>query len=524
MMTVVIAAGAEPVGCCSRNGISITVISRASVSAGITEYAFQDAAIEVGDTLTWTNNGNEPHSVTSDTGVFGSVTLNPKASYSFQFNQTGDFPYHCSIHGFMKSNVRVVAPGSPSITSSLVLNTVAGMAFSYTIASKGTAPLTFSATGLPSGLTLSDATISGTPTAGNFQVVLNASNAIGQDSQTLNLTVTQTPIFLSPSAVSVQVGAPFSYTIDATGTAPLNYFASSLPPGLVFSGNTISGSVATTGIYVASLSVAGGGASASQSLTISVLVSQTLITSHLTCTGKTGVLFSYRLTSSDAAAVFSTGLLPRGLTFSRETIIGVPTTAGSFAVALTAQTATAIDNQILTVTVLDMNNSDTKVDSDGNGVPDEMQVAVGQTPALGAPESLTISELSIKLNFASVARDAISLSGSLGISKITAGSTFVVDIGGVVQVFTMDAKGNAVQGRNRLKVSLPKSGAAKFSWNLQGTFSPLLIDEKLTNSNVSDLPLTVPIAIVVNNTLFSANVGQKYSASSGKTGRTTIVR
>jgi plastocyanin len=53
-------------------------------SVGIGDYFFDppDAAVEPGNTITWTNNGDEPHTVTADDGTFNSGVLNPGDSYT----------------------------------------------------------------------------------------------------------------------------------------------------------------------------------------------------------------------------------------------------------------------------------------------------------------------------------------------------------------------------------------------------------------------------------------------------------
>jgi hypothetical protein len=72
-----------------------------------------------------------------------------------------------------------------------------GVPFRYTIVSTGgTAPLTYSASRLPAGLSLDSTTgvISGTPTAaGTYDIPITAGNSAGSLSATLTLTVTSTP-------------------------------------------------------------------------------------------------------------------------------------------------------------------------------------------------------------------------------------------------------------------------------------------------------------------------------------------
>ena len=75
----------------------------------IVDFAFQPMAIFVsrGETVEWTNTGNAQHTVDSDTEVFESDILDPGETYSYTFDQTGIFPYHCDIHPHMRGMVIV---------------------------------------------------------------------------------------------------------------------------------------------------------------------------------------------------------------------------------------------------------------------------------------------------------------------------------------------------------------------------------------------------------------------------------
>ena len=82
-------------------------------SVSIEDFYFEptDAAIQPGDTITWTNEGNHPHTVTADDGSFDSGTLQPGESFSHTFQNPGMVTYHCSIHPFMTGSVSVGQSG-----------------------------------------------------------------------------------------------------------------------------------------------------------------------------------------------------------------------------------------------------------------------------------------------------------------------------------------------------------------------------------------------------------------------------
>ncbi|WP_461096943.1 nidogen-like domain-containing protein [Spirosoma luteolum] len=123
--------------------------------------------------------------------------------------------------------------------------------------------LTYSASGLPPGLTFDGATFGGIPTAsGSFNVTITATDP-GQLSTTGTLLfvigttppANQPPAFNGPLPTqNGTTGISFSYTLppgaftDPNGDM-LTYAATDLPPGLTFSGTTLSGLPTTPGTY-----------------------------------------------------------------------------------------------------------------------------------------------------------------------------------------------------------------------------------------------------------------------------------
>lgn len=73
----------------------------------VRDNSFAPATVTVtaGDTVTWTQSGSNPHSVTADDGSFDSHENCPPAcmgegdTFSETFNTPGEFGYFCKIHG-----------------------------------------------------------------------------------------------------------------------------------------------------------------------------------------------------------------------------------------------------------------------------------------------------------------------------------------------------------------------------------------------------------------------------------------
>ena len=85
-----------------------------SVDIGDNFFDPPDVAVEPGSTITWTNNGDEPHTVTADDGSFDSGRLNPGDSYTVAFGGQGTVTYHCEIHPEMRGSVTVGGGGGGS--------------------------------------------------------------------------------------------------------------------------------------------------------------------------------------------------------------------------------------------------------------------------------------------------------------------------------------------------------------------------------------------------------------------------
>jgi plastocyanin len=71
--------------------------------------AFSPVTITVaaGTSITWTNKNVVAHTVTSNTGLFDSGSINSSGTYSHIFTTTGSYPYHCTIHPSMTASVIV---------------------------------------------------------------------------------------------------------------------------------------------------------------------------------------------------------------------------------------------------------------------------------------------------------------------------------------------------------------------------------------------------------------------------------
>ncbi len=82
----------------------------AEIAVTIDNFTFtpQKITVKVGDTVTWTNGDDIPHTVTS-IGHFRSRALDTGDKYTFTFTTPGTFEYFCSLHPQMQGSVVVEA-------------------------------------------------------------------------------------------------------------------------------------------------------------------------------------------------------------------------------------------------------------------------------------------------------------------------------------------------------------------------------------------------------------------------------
>ncbi len=237
-------------------------------------------------------------------------------------------------------------------------------------ATGGTAPLTYTLTGLPTGLTFTAAsrTLSGTPTAAASTVltytVTDTNDATA--SQTFTVTVNDGLVLTAPDDQSYTLDTAIDALIlpEATGgTAPLTYALTDPPDGLRFDAGTrtLSGTPGTAASTELTYTVTdANGASTSQTFMVTVNDSLALTApddqSYTVDTAITNLVLLEASGGTGTLSYTLTGALPTGLTFTAasRTLSGTPTAAAITVLTYTVtDTNDATASQTFTVTVND---------------------------------------------------------------------------------------------------------------------------------------------------------------------------
>ena len=271
-----------------------------------------------------------------------SVTI--KATDSAGYSGTASFTWNIT------NTVAVTNPGTQASTSGTAITP---LQISASDTQSG-ATLTFGATGLPAGLSISTSgNITGTPTtACACSVTVTATDGAGYSgSATFAWNVTNAISVTNPGSQTSQSGTAItSLTISASDSGSgttLSYSAGgTLPPGLAINSSTgkITGTPTTGGLYSVAITVTDGtGASGSTTFnwTVNNVVTVTSPGNQSSVSGTAISPLTISASDSSSATTLSYsagGTLPPGLAINSSTgkITGTPTTAGTSSVTITA--------------------------------------------------------------------------------------------------------------------------------------------------------------------------------------------
>ena len=198
------------------------------------------------------------------------------------------------------------------------------------------------------------------------------------DISDVNFTIVRPPTITNNPLIAMgAVGKAFTYSLTATGSAPIAFAAAGLPGGLMLVGDTISGTPTAPGRTEVQITAMNGVLPNAVKTLVITIEAPPMITSALAAAGTVGIPFSYSITASGKQPItYSVDTLPNGLTLSGSVIKGNPSTPGTFNVVMTAMnTVLPNDMKTLVITINPRPTGNTFVwyPLTPNGTPFELQ-------------------------------------------------------------------------------------------------------------------------------------------------------
>ncbi len=336
----------------------LLTITSASLPFGTTGVAYSVNLTATGGTApyTWSATGLPAGVTLSTTGVLsGTPTTAATSSVSVTLKDA--------------TNTSVVKVLSLKVVAPLVISTASlakvttGVAYSATLAATGgSTPYTWSATGLPAGITISTAgAIKGTATVpGTYSVVVTLIDAnLTTKTQTFSVLVVAPLVISTAALTAATANSPYNFTLVSTGGAGGNVWTSTTRPAwlALSSSGVLSGTPTAAGTSTITYTVTDSTSTkVSKSLTLTIAAALAITTKTLANATRSKA-YSATLAatggSGTKAWTLTSGALPSGIVLSSTGVIsGTTTVAGVYNFTVTVSATGVSTSQALVLTVV----------------------------------------------------------------------------------------------------------------------------------------------------------------------------
>jgi large repetitive protein len=321
----------------------------------ITTSAFSDTPVGTSFNTQFTATGGVPPYVWAASGSIPSgTTFSGSGVLSGKANTAGGFQFNIQVTdsaGTVMTKAYTINITKQSLTlSGSPGNGQVGAPYSATFtASGGQPPYSFSASGLPGGLSFSGSAIGGTPAAGSegtYTVTVTVTDAAGaKTSVTGTVVITAAGLQITTDSLpNGTIGGAYSASVAASGgVPPYTFSASGLPPGVSISaGGAISGTIPSTtapGVFAVTATVTDSkGGTASRSYNVTVGLAALTITGISNSTAVAGTPFSATAAASGGKPPYTWSGSGPGVTVSADGVLTATfTTTGTVSVSLSVK-------------------------------------------------------------------------------------------------------------------------------------------------------------------------------------------
>jgi hypothetical protein len=504
-------------------------------------------------TYQWYKNGTAISGATSTT-------------YTTPATVSGDSGSHFTVSVTNSSGTVTSAPATLTVNSAPTITTppasitvTVGQTASFSVTASGTAPLTYqwykngtAIAGATSTTYTTPATVAGD--SGSLFTVTVTNTAGSVTSSAATLTVNSAPTITTPPAsITVTVGQTASFSVTASGTAPLTY-------QWYKNGTAIFGATSTT--YTTPATVAGdsgslftvtvtnaAGSVTSSAATLTVNTAPTITTPPASITVRVGQTASFSVTASGTAPLtyqwYKNGTAIAGATSSTYTTpatvsgdtgslftVTVTNVAGSVtssAATLTVNTPPTITTPPANQTVTAGQTASFSVTATGTGTLTYQWykggVAIAGATSTTYTTPATVSGDSGSLFTVTVTDAGGSVTGGPATLTVNSGPTITTQPAsqtiavGQTATFTVVAAGTAPLTYQWYKGGVAIAGATSSSYTTPTTTATGTSTYTVTVSNVVGLVTSSPATLTVNNStlippvLFCSNTTPPYNSS-----------
>ena len=360
---------------------SVAITSPITLNAAVKNKAYSLQLKASGrNPITWKTVGSLPKGLTlSESGLISGIPTK-NGSYKIRIKAINDYSAETKIFKLSISN-------PVEITTTKFKNGAYGKNFALAMKANGTKPITWTASGLPTGLNINERTgfISGVlKTHGNFSVDITASNTAGDVTKTFDFMVNGVAPKISGRLERGELNTLYYSCFNLVrGTEPITWSVDGdIPAGLEFDSTSgiLSGTPTEFGTYELTITASNYAGSTSKSTTLRINGKAPKIKTQARLPDATvGEEYSVVLEATGSPTIeWTAENLPAGLTLEDNEIWGTPEESGDMH-TITITATNSVSPSKTKRFYLKINAAETSEESEASALPEIMADTTGST-------------------------------------------------------------------------------------------------------------------------------------------------